>query len=152
MLIPQYKDMVLEVLAITFVVGAATIGSVAGSPSGGRVKPGPADLAPRALRSATESGRGLGPTGPTKGAPGSTPDEQPPEDRSEMFAVIAYSVDSSPTESPESELESPTIEVVTIEPNGTCKIYTAWCDAEQVLLEINARKERSHPSAPSPIP
>lgn len=152
MLIPQYKDAILEILALTFVVGAATVGSVAGNPSGGRVKPGPADVAPRTLRSTAEPGRGPDEAGLTGKAPGLESDGQPPEDRSEMFTIIAYGVDASPTESAGAELESPTIEVVTIEPNGTCKIYTAWCDAEQVLLKINAQKERSHPSAPSPIP
>jgi hypothetical protein len=156
MLIPQYKDMVLEVLALTFVVGAAAIGTVAGEDSSGvRTRPRSASLAPRPLRLAAGPAQnldeGLG-GAELADKPESSPDEQPPEDRSEVFAIIAYSVDSSPTESSETDLESPTIEVITIEPNGTCKIYTAWCDAEQVLMEINAQKERSHPSAPSPIP
>ena len=33
-----------------------------------------------------------------------------------------------------------------------CKIYTAWCEAEVLLLDINRLKGRGRPSTPSPIP
>jgi hypothetical protein len=33
-----------------------------------------------------------------------------------------------------------------------CRVYTAWCEAEVLLLNINSLKKGSHPSAPSPIP
>jgi hypothetical protein len=33
-----------------------------------------------------------------------------------------------------------------------CKVYTAWCEAEVLLLNINDLKGGGRPSAPSPIP
>jgi hypothetical protein len=33
-----------------------------------------------------------------------------------------------------------------------CKVYTAWCEAEVLLLNINSLKRGGRPSAPSPIP
>lgn len=149
MLIPQYKDAILEILALTFVVGAATVGSIAGQPSTPQRKN--VDLPPRTLRAEAEDA-----SAPMKaGDPGSSQSsprqrQQIGEAQSVMLSIVGdvlETYDGGPDGG-----ESPTIEVVTIEPNGTCRIYTAWCDAEQVLLEINARKERSHPSAPSPIP
>jgi hypothetical protein len=146
MLMPQYKDMILEVLALTFVVGAATIGSVAGQDSSGaRMRPRSASLAPQSLVSVVGGAE-------SADKPRSSPDEQPPEDQVEVLSVIAYSMDSADIADAGAVLESPTIEVIAIEPDGTCKVYTAWCDAEQILLKINADKEESHPSAPSPIP
>lgn len=43
----------------------------------------------------------------------------------------------------------PESEVVT---GPRCKVYTAWCEAEVLLLNINSLKGRGRPSAPSPIP
>ncbi len=34
---------------------------------------------------------------------------------------------------------------------GSCRIHTAWCDAEILLLSIQ-EDEKGRPSAPSPIP
>lgn len=37
-------------------------------------------------------------------------------------------------------------------PGSRCKVYTSWCEAEVLLLNINDLKRGSRPSAPSPIP
>jgi hypothetical protein len=36
--------------------------------------------------------------------------------------------------------------------HGSCRIHTAWCDAEILLLSINQEDGKGRPSAPSPIP
>lgn len=151
MLIQHYKDPILELLALTFVVGAATIGSVAGQRS--------SEVFPVEDKSLN---RNL-PQSPSREPKAPSSDEMsPPEGARErkrqrissqggMRTILYKSSGPELTEYAATSGGAP-VEVLVMEPGHTCKIYTAWCDAEQVLLTINARKEGGHPSAPSPIP
>ena len=151
MLIQNYKDPILELLALTFVVGAATIGSVAGQRSSETLavedkgfNRNLSQIPPRTPKTSSSS--------ELSSPKGALERRREKISGQEGLKTVLYKSSNPGSTEYAAASGGPPLEVLTMEPGRACRIYTAWCDAEQVLLTINARKEGGHPSAPSPIP